>query len=418
MEDGMLNLLSRFHGIVILARGGSDQVERKLHSLFTLEALESRVLLSADLAAAVQVQAPQPTTPHDHPAAIVEVVNRGSDATQGPVIATVMATSHQAPGNMPVRLGTAQTNGPLAAGGHENLAIGLSIPDTLAPGPYSLFAVLHSGNAQAATAGPQLNVASPDVRLAASAASQGPVVSQIGSPSLVDAQTVSLTSQLSTQASQTTSPTVVSQNQLALQSPSQATQSNSNSMSPPVPGTSVNPLNASSTTLGAAQPVTQSVNQGSSVVSQLSPAQTAGRQSALSVVSASIASNPSLPQAFVDTTMPATTKTVTVGPSGSDYTDLQQALNEVSLGTTILLKPGVTYMSSNDAGFILPNKTTGSGWIVIRPDLPDSALPAPGTRIDPSYAPILPKILRGNVNVYAMSVAPSAHNFRIIGVEF
>ena len=38
--------------------------------------------------------------------------------------------------------------------------------------------------------------------------------------------------------------------------------------------------------------------------------------------------------------MPSTTVTVRVGPHG-DFTNLQDALNNVSLGTTILLQPGV-----------------------------------------------------------------------------
>ena len=128
--------------------------------------------------------------------------------------------------------------------------------------------------------------------------------------------------------------------------------------------------------------------------------------------------NPQLPRLFVDTSMPTTTRTVTVGPSGANYTNLQQALNEVSLGTTILLQPGVSYTTTNGSGFVLPNKTTGTGWIVIRPALPDSALPAPGTRLTPSDAALLPKIVRSGLNVFAMSSAAGAHNYRIIGLEF
>jgi hypothetical protein len=128
--------------------------------------------------------------------------------------------------------------------------------------------------------------------------------------------------------------------------------------------------------------------------------------------------NPELPRAYVDTSMPTTSRTVTVGPSGADYTDLQQALNEVSLGTTILLQPGVSYTTTNDRGFVLPNKTTGQGWIVIRPALPDSALPAPGTRLTPADAAVLPKIIRSGLNLYAMSTEAGAHHYRIVGVEF
>jgi hypothetical protein len=128
--------------------------------------------------------------------------------------------------------------------------------------------------------------------------------------------------------------------------------------------------------------------------------------------------NPELPRVYLDTSMPTTSRTVTVGPSGANYTNLQQALNEVSLGTTILLQPGVSYTAPSGNGFVLPNKTTGTGWIVIRPALADSALPAPGTRLTPSDAALLPKIVRGPLSVYAMSSQAGAHNYRIIGLEF
>jgi hypothetical protein len=136
-----------------------------------------------------------------------------------------------------------------------------------------------------------------------------------------------------------------------------------------------------------------------------------------SLLTTSDAINPQLPQLSVDTSMPSTSLTVRVGPHG-DYTNLQDALDSVPLGTTILLQPGVSYTSPNDLGFILPNKTTGTGWIVIRPDVADSSLPAPGTRITPADSAMMPKILRGDVNNYAISAAPGAHNYRIVGVEF
>jgi hypothetical protein len=124
-----------------------------------------------------------------------------------------------------------------------------------------------------------------------------------------------------------------------------------------------------------------------------------------------------LPQATVDTSMPTTSVTVRVGPHG-DYADLQVALNNVSLGTTILLEPGVSYTTSNELGFVLPNKAIGTGWIVIRPDVADSAIPAPGSRVTPADSSWMPKIVRGDENSYAMSVERGAHNYRIIGVEF
>src|SRR5436190_1046919 len=70
---------------------------------------------------------------------------------------------------------------------------------------------------------------------------------------------------------------------------------------------------------------------------------------------------PALPAAFVDITMPTTSTTVTVCPSGCDFSDLQTALDTVSLDTTIVLTAGVAYPGP----FTLPNKA-GTGWIVIQ----------------------------------------------------
>src|SRR5438552_13115690 len=74
--------------------------------------------------------------------------------------------------------------------------------------------------------------------------------------------------------------------------------------------------------------------------------------------SASAAALPTLPQVNVDTSMPSTSITKTVCASGCNYTNdqLQQAIDEAQLGTTITLQPGVTYTPLTDWGFILKNK--------------------------------------------------------------
>src|SRR6266540_278033 len=129
---------------------------------------------------------------------------------------------------------------------------------------------------------------------------------------------------------------------------------------------------------------------------------------------------PELPRVYVDTTMPSTSVTKTVCASGCDYTNdhLQQAIDDAQLRTTITLEPGVTYTPLNDWGFVLKNKTSGSGWIIIRTAAPDSALPPSGTRLTPTYANVLPKIVRPYSGLYAMSCEASAHHYRIVGVEF
>jgi hypothetical protein len=128
---------------------------------------------------------------------------------------------------------------------------------------------------------------------------------------------------------------------------------------------------------------------------------------------------PELPRVYVDTSMPTTSITKTVCNSGCDYTNdkLQQAIDEAQLGTTILLQQGVTYTPLDDRGFILKNKTTGSGWIIIKPAGADTILPASGTRLTPSYSSVMPKLVRKYVGMYAMSCEATAHHYRIIGIE-
>jgi hypothetical protein len=140
----------------------------------------------------------------------------------------------------------------------------------------------------------------------------------------------------------------------------------------------------------------------------------------LQTISAYAATPPERPRVYVDTSMPTTSITKTVCSSGCNYTNdqLQQAIDDAQLGTTILLQPGATYTPLDDRGFLLKNKTTGNGWIIIRTSAPNTSLPPAGTRLTPSYSNVLPKIVRSSVGNYAMSCDTSSHHYRIIGVEF
>ena len=100
----------------------------------------------------------------------------------------------------------------------------------------------------------------------------------------------------------------------------------------------------------AVQPTQQASQTNVTVTSSVSPTNSQAA-SLVSTVATNGAIDPTLPQSTVDTTMPSTTVTVRVGPHG-DYTNLQDALNNVSLGTTILLQPGVSYTSPNDNGLV------------------------------------------------------------------
>ena len=87
-----------------------------------------------------------------------------------------------------------------------------------------------------------------------------------------------------------------------------------------------------------------------------------------------------LPRVFMDTTVPTQTGKVTTVVAGGD---LQSALNSANCGDTIELQAGAVFTGN----YSLPAKScTDTSWIMIRTATPDSALPAPGSRITPCYA--------------------------------
>ena len=118
---------------------------------------------------------------------------------------------------------------------------------------------------------------------------------------------------------------------------------------------------------------------------------------------------PAQPQAFLDTTYTPPSGQIIAVPAGGDF---QAALNSANPGDIITLAAGATFTGP----FVLPNKP-GAGWIFVRSSAPDSALPSPGVRIDPSYAPQMPKIVVGAVYHGAITTVPGAHHFRFIGIE-
>ncbi|MBI4638149.1 MAG: hypothetical protein HY727_17575 [Candidatus Rokubacteria bacterium] len=119
------------------------------------------------------------------------------------------------------------------------------------------------------------------------------------------------------------------------------------------------------------------------------------------------AATPEPPRAWVDTTpvQPAG-RTIAV-PTGGD---LQAALDGARPGDVITLEAGATFIGP----FTLPTKV-GGGWITVRTSAPESGLPPPGTRIDPSHAGALPKIVAAVGPVIA--AARGAHHYRFVGIE-
>lgn len=115
-----------------------------------------------------------------------------------------------------------------------------------------------------------------------------------------------------------------------------------------------------------------------------------------------------LPREYVDTSLvPSTGRTWNV-PAGGDF---QEALDRAQLGDTIVLQAGARYKGP----FELPNKKGGAGWITIRSSVGPPQLPAPGTRVHASHAPLMPKLVASGGAV----IVPDkrAHHYRFIGIE-
>ena len=114
---------------------------------------------------------------------------------------------------------------------------------------------------------------------------------------------------------------------------------------------------------------------------------------------------------------PKTFDTTYAAPSGATLKvaageSLQAALDKAQPGDTIVLQAGATFTGP----LRLPNKTNGSGWIyIVSSNL--AALPPAGTRVAPSNASNMPKILAPNTQSAVTTVANS-HHFRFVGIEF
>jgi uncharacterized protein (TIGR03437 family) len=83
-------------------------------------------------------------------------------------------------------------------------------------------------------------------------------------------------------------------------------------------------------------------------------------------------------------------------------------------GDTIVLEAGATYVGP----FTLPAKPdSGDGlWITIQSSAL-SQLPPAGTRVAPSHAPLMPRLVSPGNNQPALRTAAYSHHFRLVGVE-
>ena len=118
-------------------------------------------------------------------------------------------------------------------------------------------------------------------------------------------------------------------------------------------------------------------------------------------------SAPELPRVAVERPPAAPTGPVRVLRAGDD---LQTALEAAQPGDVIALTAGATY-----AGPIVLPRKAGQDWITIRTSAPDGVLPAPGHRVDPSQAYLMPKIESATDS--AIAASPGAHHYRFIGIE-
>jgi len=115
---------------------------------------------------------------------------------------------------------------------------------------------------------------------------------------------------------------------------------------------------------------------------------------------------PALPRAFVDSAPIAVTGATHRARNSEEF---RRILAQARSGDAIVLDAGVVFSGP----FTLPRKP-GSGWITIRTSAEDR-MPAPGTRVDPSHAPLMPGLESATESV--ISAAPGAHHYRLIGLE-
>lgn len=94
-------------------------------------------------------------------------------------------------------------------------------------------------------------------------------------------------------------------------------------------------------------------------------------------------------------------------PAGAD---LQAALDLAQPGDFILLEPGAVYRGN----FILPFKTGTSHVTIMSSNM--TQLPSDSERVKPVHAPLMPKIVSPNT-LPALKTVPSAHHYKIIGIE-
>lgn len=129
------------------------------------------------------------------------------------------------------------------------------------------------------------------------------------------------------------------------------------------------------------------------------------------IASTNAADYPVLPQVYISTAfnLPTGGQRFTV----STTSGFKSALSSANLGDIIELEAGKIFTGPFD----LPNKLSGNGWIYIISSA-YSRLPNPCTRVRPTDAANMPKIVVNAGSGGTINTNPSAHHYRFVGIEF
>ncbi len=129
-----------------LQRGTRPAAAPRPESEYTVEALEGRILLAADLTGLVTAHTlADPSVPTNVETATVQVKNQGTTAATVSTQVRVYASTDSTFSTSDVLLGTTTTTA-LSAGSSRNVLVNLAMPNTLAAGTYKLLSRVDATN--------------------------------------------------------------------------------------------------------------------------------------------------------------------------------------------------------------------------------------------------------------------------------
>ncbi len=116
---------------------------------------------------------------------------------------------------------------------------------------------------------------------------------------------------------------------------------------------------------------------------------------------------PELPRAFIDTSMPAASGRVISVRAGDS---VQEAVKAAQPGDVVEIEAGASFIGLVE----LPAKE-GEGWVTIRSSR-HAELPE-GVRVSPAQSHLMPKLLAPGANDPVIRAQTGAHHYRLIGLE-